>query len=449
MKKLISVLSLLSLPAFANLHLAPPDFASKNGRMVFVDFSEAQYDITFDLENQVTTLKSRIIFESTKTGKPVFDLVPRIKSAKIDGVSVKAPEIDLPGKASKVRIVDLNLFPGKHVLEIESEITKNVSYNDEGTRVSSAFWIRDLKDRLFLEQYVPSNLEFDQYKMTMNVNFKGVKKINQDFFTNGVVTQTSPLSWNIVYPDYFTVSSLYFHTTPKGSYRRIDSVYKSIDGRNIPVTVYTMHLMKTSSFRDYAHEILGELEKDYGPWGHSALVAYGTLPGMGGMEHSGATQTSMGALDHEMIHSYFAKGVMPANGNSGWLDESIASWRDKGYQRNPDPQFTGSDIGGQSVFKRNTDDRCYDLGAKFMAFLDYKLQNIGGMKAFLKGYFAAYNHTVITQEHFKNNLEFFSGMDFTHEFETLIWGKNPTEEKHRRGNPKHLSITEAQLRSLL
>jgi hypothetical protein len=449
MKKIFCVLSLISLPALANLHLAPPDFSTKSGRVVFVDFKTAEYDITYDLANQVTTVKSRITFENTKSGKPVFDLVPKIFSARIDGVSVKTPLIELPGKASKARLVDLDIAPGEHVLEIESELTKYVSYDDEGTRVSSAFWIRDLKDRLFLEQFVPSNLEYDQYKMSISVKFTGVRKLNQEFFTNGTVTQTSPLSWKIDYPAYFTSSSLYFHTTRKGSYRRLDSVYKSIDGRNIPVTVYTMYLMQTSKFQSYTHEVLAELEKDYGPWGHPSFVAYGTLPGTGGMEHSGATQTSLAALDHELIHSYFAKGVMPANGNSGWVDEGIASWRDKGYQTHLVPQFSGSNLGGQSIYKRNTDDRCYDLGAKFMAYLDFRLQNVGGLKAFLKGYFAAYNHMVITQEHFKNNLEFFSGLDLTHEFETLIWGTNPTDEKHTHGNPKHLSMTESQLRSLL
>ena len=449
MKKLLPLTALLSTAAFANLHLAPPDFASSAGRAVFVDFSTAQYDITYDLETKIATVKTKITFESTKTGKPIFDLVAKPKNVKVDGVVTKAIEIEVPAKVTKVRVLDTNVFPGTHVMEMENEITKNVSFNDDGTRVSSAFWIRDLKDRLFLEQYIPSNLEFDQYQTTINVNFKGIKKLNQEFYTNGVVKQNSPLSWTITYPEYFTVSSLYFHTTPKGSHRRMDSVYKSVEGREIPITVYTDYILKTSSFEKYAHEVLKELEADYGAWGHPAFVAYGTIPGLGGMEHSGAAQTSLGALDHEMLHSYFAKGVMPANGNSGWFDEAVASWRDKGYQRNPDPQFTGSNLGGQSVYKRNTDDRCYDLGAKFMAYLDYRLQDMGGMKAFLRGYFAAYKHTVITEQHFKNNLEFWSGMDFTHEFDTLIWGTNPKGEQHISGNPKHHEMTEEQLKSLL
>jgi hypothetical protein len=51
------------------------------------------------------------------------------------------------------------------------------------------------------------------------------------------------------------------------------------------------------------------------------------------MEYCGATMTDPGALGHELTHSWFARGVMPANGNTGWIDEAVASWRDDGYPR--------------------------------------------------------------------------------------------------------------------
>src|SRR5690606_12751374 len=148
--------------------------------------------------------------------------------------------------------------------------------------------------------------------------------------------------------------------------RRKDFTYTSVDGREIPITVYSPWKSRTKRCKKETIRVMQELEADYGPWGHPSFVAYGTLPGTGGMEHAGATATSFGALDHEMLHSYFAKGVVPANGNSGWIDEAIASWRDKGYQRLPKPGFSGSNLGAHSPYKRNTDDRAYALGAKFM-----------------------------------------------------------------------------------
>lgn len=451
MKKLIASSVLLATSAWANLHLAPPDFDSSYGRAVFVDFKEAEYNVTYDIENEVTTVRSKIKFTAPHQGKPLFDLVPVPSSISLNGQKVKNKLISFPGGVSKTRLVEQEVTPGEHTLEVVNEFSTNVTYNQDWSDVSSAFWIRDLKSRMFLEQYIPSNFEFDQYKMTLNVNFLGVKKANQDIYTNGKVTQLSPVAWKIEFPEYYTVSCPYFHLTPKNSLSRIDFTYPSeVSGREIPITVYSPWKSRTRKFKAEAIRVMKELEADYGPWGHDGLVAYGTMPGTGGMEHAGATATSFAALDHEMLHSYFAKGVMPANGNSGWIDEAIASWRDKGYQRLPLPNFTGSNLGAHSVYQRNTDKRSYALGAQFMGYMDYRLQDLGGLKAFLKGYFQTYKHTVITTEHFKNNLEFFSGMNLDAEFGTYIWGQNtPDSLDIHEESPHHKALTDEELKSLL
>lgn len=450
MKKLLPLTLLLSTAAFANLHLAPPDFDTKGGRAVFVDIQSARYDITYDVEEKVATVKSRLVFENKTPGLPVFDLIPTPRNAKLDGVSVKAPERKDP-YGQKMRVLDRITAPGSHVLELENEISRNVSFSPYNDSVRSAFWIRDLKGRKFLEQYVPSNYEFDQYQMTVTVTITGTRRLKYDFFVNGELTQTAANRWEIVYPSYFTVSSLYFHMAPKGSYRVLREEYTSVSGRKFPITTYTDYIFKTSKFMSYAKEVMAELEADYGPWGHPSLVAYGTMPG-GGMEHSGAAQTSLGALDHEMLHSYFAKGVMPGRGDDGWIDEAIASWRDYGYQRLPTVGFDSSNLGNHSPYKRNTDDRCYVLGRAFMAYLDYRLQDVGGLKAFLRGYFAAYKHTVITTEHFKNNLAFFSGINFDEDFERYILSPETTTTTINVGqeeNPYHQALSDEELMNLL
>ncbi|HXH29553.1 MAG TPA: hypothetical protein VNJ01_01960 [Bacteriovoracaceae bacterium] len=435
--------------SWANLHLSPPDFETKYGRAIFLDFTRAEYSIQYDIYREETVVKSRIWFKADKTGHPIFDLVPDVSFADLDGQRVKVHQVDFPGSDSKLRILDQAVKPGEHVLTLTSAIDTNVIFDDRQLSVSSAFWIRDLKDRKFLEQYIPSNFEYDQYQMTFHVFFSGAQR-NHEIFSNGEVSKTSSNSWTVVFPEYFTVSCPYFHVAPKGQMSRADFSYRSVNGRNIPITVYASTEAQVSEFKAEAKKVMEELEKDYGPWGHPSLLAYATPPGTGGMEHAGATATSISALDHEMLHSYFAKGVMPANGNSGWIDEAIASWRDKGYQRVPRPDFTGSNLGLQSVYKRNTDDRAYKLGNAFLSYIDYRLQNTGGLRAFLRGYFHAYNKTVITTEHFKNNLEFFSGLNLSRDFNTYIWGKNSKGVNHSlRENPYHPALTKQQLEDLL
>ncbi len=446
--KLLILGALVSLPAIANLHLAPPDFDTNRGRAIFVDFKTATYDITYDLKKRQTRVLSQITFEAMAEGRPLFDLVPLPRNAVLNGRPVAIREIAAPDGAL-IRQVDASVPPGIHTLELSNTFTENVKYGLFGRGVSSAFWIRDLKYRKFLEQYVPSNLEFDQYAVTMNVTFAGVSEAKQDIYTNGAVTRTSSNRYQIKFPSFYTASGHYFHTTPKGRKKRLDFTYRSVDGRDIPVTVYTSWWSRPGKFKQEALKIFAELEADYGPWAHDSFVAYETLPGTGGMEHAGATQTSLGALDHEMLHSYFAKGIFPANGNAGWIDEAIASWRDYGYQRKPLPGFGGSNLGLGSSYQRNTDSRAYALGREFMAYLDYRLQDVGGLKAFLRGYFQTYKHTLITQEHFKNNLEFFSGLNLTDDFNTYIWGENVGLPSRIDPSPHHRTLSRSNLLKLL
>lgn len=448
MKKIFVLLSLCSINAWANLHLAPPDFNYHENRAVFVDYKTAVYDITYDMSAKKTTVKTKIKFVSTNLGQPIFDLVPKPSKVSIDGLVVSSELIQAPN-GKPLRIVNAALLEGEHVLEVESTIKENQKYKIFGKGVNAAFWFLDLTDRKFMEQYVPSNFEFDQYQMTLNVNFKNLGSKKQEIYANGEVKEIAPNTYQITYPEYFTASCPYFHTTPKGKFKRYDFTHTSITGREIPMTVYAPFYFFPKKFKTKSLKVMAELEQDYGPYPHPTFIAYGTIPGTGGMEHSGATRTSLSALDHEMLHSYFAKGVMPANGNSGWIDEAIASWRDYGYLRLPTPAFKSSGIGNHSAYQRNTDHRSYALGREFLAYIDYRLQNSGGLKAFLKGYFAAYKHTVVTTEHFKNNLELFSGLDLTEDFNTYILGNDEPEQSDTEINPVHGHTTKKDLQLML
>jgi hypothetical protein len=444
--KIIFFLSLfISTYCFANLHLAPPSFNVSGGRAVFSDFKTARYHFTYDVKQREVTVLSRIDFEITEEGYPIFDLVPQIDSITLNGQAVGVLTSSMPGGVSKIRMIHKKLAPGSYTMMLKNRFRKNVSFGLRG-QVSSAFWIRDLKDRKFMEQYFPSNLEFDQYRMIMQIDIKSRFNRKHEIYTNGDITELKPNSWRIIFPEYYTVASPYVHLSPKGKFIRKDFSYPSIGGRSIPMTVYSRFPWRTKRFEKKARQIMKELENDYGPYAHASLIAYGA--GRGGMEHSGATITSYGALDHEMLHFYFAKGIYPANGNSGWIDEAIASWRDRGYLSRPWMSFRYGGLAAHSVYKRNTDKNSYALGAEFMAYLDYTLQSSGGLKAFLSGYFAAYKHQMMTTEHFKNNLEFFSGLDLTELFRDTVYTrveKLSIQEK----NPNHEYLSDQELLDLL
>ncbi len=72
-------------------------------------------------------------------------------------------------------------------------------------------------------------------------------------------------------------------------------------------------------FRCDKNSCIHELESKIAPWPHTRLLIQ-IFEG-GGMEYHGATSSGIEDLRHELIHRYFARGVMSLDGKSSWIDE--------------------------------------------------------------------------------------------------------------------------------
>ena len=331
-------------------------------------------------------------------------------------------------------------------MTIEVPLTELVEYTASG--VKSAFWTSDLAERQFLERYLPANFEFDQVPMTFKVTFLGAT--DQVIYTNGVQKVSRDGSISITYPNYYTASSLYFHTTPKSEVKELRTSFRSIDGRELPVVVYVKATAWTNleSLKSKTAEVFQELEKDYGAFPHPSITVYNS--GMGGMEYCGATITAVSALGHELFHSYFARGMMPANGNSGWLDEALASWRDEGYQRTT--TLSGSSqMSAHPLYTRTTDRAAYSFGARFMSYLDGKMQDKGGLKLFLRHVIENRVHQPLFVEEFNKEMGEFYGRSVDEDFKRYTYGaksndiliQDSTESGH------HRKLTLAELKAAL
>ena len=436
----ISFLFLLSLNTFA-LH-SPPDLKMTDSRgevsLVFVDFSEAHSIIEYDVEKKTVTAHTTIRFHQPVEGKAIFDLLADPTAVAINGKKVEAPLKRIDETGSRVRYIDEVTGVGNHTLTISNKIERLVSFDSMNKSVRSAFWMSDLSDRRFLESYLPSNLEYDQYQNNFTVKIKGTSK-EHIVRVNGEVTNLEKNSWDIKFPAYYTSSSIYFHLMEKGAYKEITDTYKSIDGREIPIIVYSG--WEPLPFMQNSLKILKELETDYGPWPHPRLIVYGA--GSGGMEYAGATRTSMRALGHELHHCYFARSMMPSRGNNGWIDEALASWRDNGYDERSIGALDPSKMGAHSVYRRTTDRDAYSKGARVMAYFNYRLKENGGLRPFLKHFYAKYGKQSFVTQNFKDELEAFTKINFDYIFNPFVFGrgwKNEIKEETKE-NPMHPKLT--------
>lgn len=402
----------------------PKSFNYRDAQAVFVDFTEAYYKLIYDIPNKQAAVTALIKFNVIEKGYPIFDLIPDATSIKLDGIESQAPTVATPSNETKVRILDRKLSAGSYELEIKVPLKTLVTFTATG--VKNAFWVTDLEDRFYLERYIPTNLEYDRFKMTFDVQFLGLKE-TQHIFANGKITWSGTERAIIEFPEYFTVNSLYFHTTPVGSVDLLNFEYASVNGRSIPVVVYTAAGMGTASklerFKTLTNKVLAELEADFMAFPHDSVTIYDanlSSMGLGGMEYAGATVTDISSAAHELFHSYFARGVCPANGNAGWIDESLASWRDGGYRRSA-TLIGSSSMASHAPYTRKTDTQAYGFGAKFMAHLDHRFAAKGGLKPFMNKLLETRLFTPIFTEEFIAEMEKFYGEPVTEIFRERVY----------------------------
>jgi len=179
---LVYLLASMTCVAYANIErLAPPNFElDDNGMAIFVNFISAEYDITLNVSNQTAHIVSHITFENTKSGMPLFDLIDEPSSLLIDGKASFQQLIDTPhSKGStdfnQLRVVKTVLAPGSHQMVIEHEL-KAFAPRFFKDNVEASFFMDDFEQRGLLERYLPANLEYDQVKMTFNIQVLGGRK---------------------------------------------------------------------------------------------------------------------------------------------------------------------------------------------------------------------------------------------------------------------------------
>lgn len=410
---------------------APPPFKSGSKLVVPVHFFKLTVSVAIDIRKKEALCHSRIRFAPAQRGCPLLDLVPDPQGLTLNGQSLdtsKLPLVTPLDEKQPVRMLDIEV-PANSINDLEIHHLLPVRFSEGG--VAIAFFMDDWKARGFLEQYVPANLEFDQFPLSLEITVVGAAKPHH-FFTNGRVTRAGDFQWKVDFPEYFTCSSHYLHltdvkrTVQTGTYLGVE--------RLIPVTIYGDDADLVEQVLARAPVYLRALESTFGPYGHDGLLIYATehvkrWKYFGNMEYCGAAIADLGALKHEITHSWFGRGVMPANGNAGWIDEAIASW---GYQRlfpaacHPPVTMAGIEPypPGFSPYRRSTPTPApYDEGVVLLGELDYLFASAGGLRPLLRKLYLNHRYRVITTPIFQSFLERETGRDLSTYFARYVYGK--------------------------
>ncbi len=407
-----------------------PSFIHEGKSVVPINISELAIEIRIDVNNKQVDGNVNIRFSPLQSGYPMLDFVLKPKSIVLNGNSLPEtgfPQIIPPENEAPIRILDVRLEgQSKNELKIHYGLSgPTIVFGNGGIRLG--FFFNDLIERGFLERFVPANFEFDQFQMTLDMEIIG--EANRHLlFCNGEITQITNQKWKVLFPEYFNCSSCFVHLTD-----RPVSINKSVfSGRDaeIPVTVYGDSTDVIEQAKSDAFRVMEELETEYGPYAHRDLLIYVARqlePPLGGMEYCGATMTTLYALPHEITHSWFGRGIMPANGNSGWIDEAIARWRDNEYPRaSGPPNRNPVQLSGFSPYRRHTTlyPSPYSLGSLLLSELDYLFRNNGGLRPILKDLFSEKRRKLITTPVFQKYLEQKSGVDLNNIFSRYVYGRS-------------------------
>ncbi|MGB9365647.1 MAG: hypothetical protein WCE79_06510 [Xanthobacteraceae bacterium] len=409
--------------AAADVDDAPPPFQWQGKLVVPVEFSRYELSLDLDMATKSGIGRARIDFSAALAGSPLLDMVPAARRIEVDGHSIPVsgfPEVAPPDNQTPVRVLDVTLPPGPHQLLIEYDLgSDTVSFDNGGVQL--ALFMSDLNERGYLERHAPSNLEFNQFPLTLNVSLAGAS--TPKLFTNGNAT-ASGNSWKVSFPSHFSTSSFFFHLSDRPFHVQDDTFVGK--EAQIPLTAYGLQQVDLPKAIATAKAVLAELEGTYGAYAHSRLTMYvtGDLGG-GGMEYCGATMTSLRALPHEVLHSWFARGVMPANGNAGWVDEGIARWRDFQYPtRQPDPDREPTQLAGFSPYRRHTPRNAYTDGSMLFSELDHMFKQGGnGLRPVLAALYQRKKLQQITTEYLKSFLEDQTGRDLAPMFDRFVYGR--------------------------
>ncbi|HXH31470.1 MAG TPA: hypothetical protein VNJ01_11700 [Bacteriovoracaceae bacterium] len=429
-----------TLSSFAADKLPRP-FPYAHGLAVFADFKTADYQLTYDVSQKTVLATAEINLETHQEGYPVFDSVVDPSTITLDGVRVTAALVRTPGSETFLRVIDHNTTPGVHTLRIELPVKEFFEFSPTG--VKHALWMGDLRDRDYLERFLPANLLFDRVAMSFTVKIIGATDTHK-IYANGVVASTQVNEFKVSYPENFNSSCPFFHLVPVSSVHSLEFSYDSLDGRSIPVVIYMENIgdpVLLEKFKAGTITIMNELEADYGAFPHPTLTIY-SVP-EGGMEYAGATATSLDALGHELFHSYFARAALPEDGNSGWVDEALASWRDYGYRTQTTLEGT-TNMADHGYYNRVTDMNAYGFGQEFFSYLSSK---VGDLKPFMKDFVTHRTFAPFGMDEFIAAMNVFYGMDLTPEFRKFVFKPAPAtvSKSRRQEHPVHKHFTRAQL----
>lgn len=441
-----------------NFDLAPPPVTVGSRTAVPIDISAITAQLRFDGTSGTATGDATVEFVvGPHAGCPTFDLRQQITGVWLDGAPLAPTQIvtmDLGGGAgAELQVLDRVQAAGSaHTLRLTYALgppssPAGGSYPpaiawSAGPRLRFTFGFTDLAAARYLESWLPANLIWDQYAISLELIITGTAVAHRPI-TNGAVTTLGPNHWKVDYPARFTALS------PMLEIRATDTLVGATRTVAMPVSGF-MVTVEAVALASSTVDLNAELSK-LATWLPANELAAGRYPHgnrftaflvQGGMEYDGGCTATPDTLEHEAFHSWWGRGVKPAAQRDGWWDEAWNVYHDHGGTGVLPYDFTEPPVtlSSRNGYTRVTPSAAYSAGERFFAGAA-ALTSPPNLTAWMGEFYRAHLDRPVTTEDIEAHLVARSGAtDLVDAFHRWVYGfgdPSPAPDLWLRDDPGH------------
>ncbi len=372
------------------MRFAPPPKRLATGRLaVPIDIETISAKLVFDASAYRARGDAAIRFRTgVDNGYPLFDLRQPVNAVWLDGARLTSGAAAVPfhrmgtRREQSMRVLGRKLPAGsRHRLRLTYGLDAppllastmggyqpELRWSGNGS-VNFNFGFTDLGGGRYLEAWIPANLIYDCFALTLDVSVRATAKPHA-VVTNGAVTEVARNHWRIRFPATCTALSPMLQLHPRDTVESVSRAARlPVSGRAVMIEAWKFSAspLDLDAQAVAIERLLARNERQLGPYHHGNR--YTAFLHKGGMEYDGGCTAAPDALEHEVFHSWWARGLKPASQNDGWIDEAWTVYHDHGgavehaFDFNEPPVRLCSG----TPWNRATPVASYRLGSRFFA----------------------------------------------------------------------------------